>query len=457
MNKPEARRLDVAIVGTGPAALYTAAELVKLSDPLVYVNLFERLPTIGGLARAGVAPDHADRRRVIDEYQRQARRGGRLRFYGNVEMGRDISHAELLEYHDAVIYAVGASASQPLNIPGEHLPGCHGSSEFVAWYNGHPDAADLAVSLDCEHAVVIGNGNVALDVARILLKSSEALASSDMAAHAREALARSRIREVSIIGRRGPAQAAYSHPELLELGEMEDVSLEVDPDELSEAQWNQDDFHAKLKRGSLETYAKSADSTCSRRLALRFLQSPVEILGHDRVEGLRLVRNRLVAADDGCLKAVATQQLATLPAGLVIHATGYRGIPLAGLPFDERKGIVPNTEGRVLTAAGGNPVPGAYVVGWIKRGPRGVIGSNKFCARQTVRALIDDLAKGRLMQAAKPASEIEHLLRERQCRIVTFRGWKNIDRHERANAQGGQARSKLVRVQDMLRVAEHEA
>lgn len=453
MNRPDARRLDIAIVGTGPAALYAAAELVKLGDPPVYVNLFDRLPTLGGLVRAGVAPDHADRRRVIEEYQRQARSGGRLRFYGNVEIGRDITHAELLEHHDAVIYAVGASASQSLNVPGEHLPGCHGSSQFVAWYNGHPDGADLDVSFDCERAVVIGNGNVALDVARILLKSSAALASSDMAGHARVALAKSRIREVCVVGRRGPAQAAFTHPELRELGDIDDVSVVVDPDDLAGAQWGLSDFDATQKRAMLEAYSRSVDGGRARRLVLRFLQSPIEVFGRDRVEGIRLVRNQLVASADGGLKAVARQRTEDLAAGLLVHAIGYRGKPLADLPFDDGKGIVPNRDGRVLNGPVGDVMPGAYVVGWIKRGPRGVIGSNKVCARQTVRALIEDASAGRLARPAKPASAIETLLRERQCTVVDFQGWRQIDRHERARAQDGQPRNKLVRVDDMLRVA----
>ncbi len=451
MNQPDAQRLDVAIVGAGPAALYAAAELVKLGDPPVYVNLFDRLPTLGGLVRAGVAPDHADRRLVIDTYQRQARSGGRLRFHGNVEIGRDITHAELLEHHDAVIYAVGASASQALNVPGKHLPGCHESSRFVAWYNGHPDAADLDVSFDCERAVVIGNGNVALDVARILLKSGSALASSDIAEHAREALAHSRIREVCVVGRRGPAQAAFTHPELRELGELDDVSVVVDPDDLSGARWDQGNFDATLKRATLEAYSKSGDETRARRLVLRFLQSPIEVLGRGRVEGIRLVRNQLVASEDGGLKAVASQQTEDLAAGLVVHAIGYRGKPLADLPFDDGRGIVPNRDGRVLVLDD-DVMPGAYVVGWIKRGPRGVIGSNKACARQTVRALVEDAAAGRLAQPAKPASAIEALLRERQCKVVDFQGWRNIDRHERAHARDGQPRNKLVRLDDMLRV-----
>lgn len=453
MNQPDARRLDVAIVGAGPAALYAAAELVKLSDPPVYVNLFDRLPTIGGLVRAGVAPDHADRRRVIEEYQRQARRGGRLRFYGNVEIGRDITHAELIEHHDAVLYAAGASASQALNVPGEHLPGCHPSSRFVAWYNGHPDAAELAVSFDCERAVVIGNGNVALDVARILLKSNAALASSDIAEHAREALARSRIREVCVVGRRGPAQAAFTHPELRELGELDDVNVVVDPGDLAGARWDPGDFEAALKRNTLEAYSRSGDDRRARRLVLRFLRSPLEVLGRDRVEGVRLVRNQLVANEDGSLKAAASQQTEDMPAGLVVHAIGYRGSPVPALPFDECKGIVPNCDGRVLDRPGGDVVRGAYVVGWIKRGPRGVIGSNKACARQTVRALIEDANAGRLSRPAKPSSAIEALLRVRQCKAVDFQAWRRIDRHERARAQDSQPRNNFVRVDDMLRVA----
>lgn len=457
MKGDDAGALRVAIVGSGPAALYTAAELVRVGGPDVQVNMIDRLPTIGGLVRAGVAPDHADRRQVIDVYEKLARSGGRFRFHGNVEVGRHVSHAELLAHHHAVIYAIGASGSRPLDVPGANLSGCHPSSEFVGWYNGHPDHADLPVSLDCERAVVIGNGNVALDVARILLKGDDALVSSDIAAHAREALATSRIREVCVLGRRGPAQAAFTHPELLELGDLEDVSVQVDPAELASVDWRSDDFASTLRKATLETYARSRGVPNARRLLLRFMVSPIEVLGRSRVEGLRLVRNRLVNTSEGRVTAVPGERSDVLQTGLVVHAIGYRGSPPQGLPFDTASGVIPNCGGRMLDGPGGKPRAGQYVVGWIKRGPRGVIGSNKLCARETVRALMQDAAAGELPVPVRGGESFSTLIHARQPDVVSYRGWKAVDRFERQRGQGVRPREKLTRVDDMLRVARSVA
>lgn len=457
MSAPESSTLRVALVGAGPAALYAAAELATLDDRLVQVNLFDRLPTIGGLARAGVAPDHAERRRVIDAGLRQARRAGRLRFFGNVEIGTHLSHDELRQHHHAVIYAVGASGAQPLEVPGAQLPGCLDSSRFVGWYNGHPDCMDLAVPLDAERAVVIGNGNVALDVARMLLTDDSLLARSDIAAHAREALRRSAIRHVCVIGRRGPAQATFTHPELSELATLAGVQVSMDAAELRDVAWPEADFQSGLKRATLERYARSGGSTDPRKLELRFLRSPVEILGRDRVEGVRLVRNRLVADSAGRLRAEAGAEEEVLAAGLVVHAIGYRAAAVPGLPFDPIRAVVPNDGGRVLDPSGKEHLAGSYVVGWIKRGPRGVIGSNKTCARQTVQALAADARGGRLSPPVRAAGELEGLLRQRGCHVVDFHGWGRIDRHERAQALGEQPRLKLTRIDAMLRVAEARA
>ncbi|MFC4252255.1 FAD-dependent oxidoreductase [Sinimarinibacterium flocculans] len=447
------RRLDVAIVGAGPSALYTAAALARLDDPQVHVNLIERLPVIGGLARSGVAPDHWTRRQVIDAYETLARSSGRLQFFGNVDVGRDITIADLLAHHHAVIHAVGASGSQPLGIPGEDLDGCHASSRFVGWYNGHPDDADLEVRLDHERAVVVGNGNVALDIARILLRADADWDRSDIAPHARAALADSRIREVCVLGRRGPGQAAFTNPELLELAALPDVHLDVDAAELTDAPWTDTGFAATLRRRTLEACARAPATPDRKRLRLRFCVSPVEILGQTRVEGVRLVRNRLAVTDDGRVRAEPLGETEDLPAGLVVHAVGYRAQPPAGLPFDAQAGVVPQWEGRVLRSAHGEVMAGHYVVGWIKRGPRGVIGSNKSCAAQTVRALLDDFAAGRLAAPERPAASFEAFVQSRQPERVCYRGWRAIDRHERAQAQAAQPRRKLSRVDEMLRVA----
>lgn len=451
----ESSSLYVAIVGTGPAALYAAAELAKLESPIAHVDLFDRLPTMGGLARAGVAPDHADRRKVIDACVQQARRSGRLRFFGNLEIGRDLSHSDLTTHYDAVIYAVGGSRSRALEIPGADLPGCFGSSEFVAWYNGHPDQRELPVSLDCERAVVIGNGNVAIDVARVLLKRGQALACSDMARHARVAINGSRVREVCVLGRRGPAQAAFSHPELSELGMLEDVDVVVNASDLANANWDPSDYQAGLKRAALESYARTNAGASARQLTLRFLSSPVEVIGKSRVEGVRIARNQLVAGPDGRLELLTGSETEQLPAGLVVHATGYRGSAVdSALPFDDQRGIIPNHDGRVLDSSGTAHMPGSYVTGWIKRGPRGVIGSNKACARQTVASLLEDFqAQALNNRQQSPDKLIDQIRNQKKSELVDFRGWRRIDRHEREQAGRDQPREKLTRIEEMLSVA----
>lgn len=453
MNKDGRRQLSVAIVGSGPAALYAAAELTKPQDPRIHVNMIDRLPTIGGLVRAGVAPDHADRRGVIDVYEKIARSAGRFEFFGNVEVGKHLSHADLLRHHHAVIYAVGASGNRSLDIPGKDLAGCHPSNAFVGWYNGHPDFSELPVSLDCDRAVVIGNGNVALDVARILLKDKADLATSDIADHALRTLADSQICEVLVLGRRGPGQAAFSHPELLELGELRDVDIQVDEADLADARWDETDFSTSLKKATLGTYAGSARSGKAKRLILKFFVSPLEILGETHVEGIRLARNHLVSNADGSITAVSSGTTEDLSAGLVVHAIGYRSAPPADLPFDREAGVIPNRSGRIWQRAHDMPMPGGYVVGWVKRGPRGVIGSNKICAKETVSALIEDARNGRLELPERPQSEFAAFVNARQPALVSYRGWRAIDRHEREQAYGRRPRSKLTRIAEMVRVA----
>lgn len=443
--------LRIALVGSGPAALYAAAELAQQREPVASVNMIDRLPCIGGLVRAGVAPDHADRRLMIDAYEKLARGSGRCEFFGNVTLGRDVTHEELLAHHHAVIYATGASGSQRLDIAGAGLPGCYAANEFVGWYNGHPDHSDLAVDLACERAVVIGNGNVALDIARMLLKSEAALGPTDTADPARHALATSRITEVVVIGRRGPLQASFTHPELHELGTIPDLAVQVDPRDLDAIAWPQDNFALTLRRKCLEHYATTATARASKRLWLRFLTTPVAIHGESRVAGLTTMRNRLEAGADGQLRAVATGQTGALKTGLIVHALGYRAAPPPGLVFDEHSGTVPNDRGRVSGAVG------TYVTGWIKRGPRGVIGSNKVCAAETVGSVMLDAAAGQLRSPRGSHRQFIDLLRERQPHTVDYRGWKLIDRHERSHAESGAPRRKLYSLEDLLRVANAAA
>jgi ferredoxin/flavodoxin---NADP+ reductase len=388
--------LRVAIVGSGPAGFYAAGALLRGDEPAVEVEMFDRLPTPWGLVRAGVAPDHPNIKAVSRVYEKTAADPG-FRFFGNVEIGRDISHHELAAHCHAVIYAVGAQADRRMGIPGEDLPGSWAATEFVAWYNGHPDYAQLEFDLSVERAIVVGNGNVAADVARMLALSEAELARTDAADHAIEALARSSIREIVVLGRRGPAQAAFTNPELRELGEMTEADVvvdpaEVEPDELTRAHLESDDATLTVRRNMeiLDEFSRRPPRDKPRRIILRFLCSPDEITGDGRVEALVARRNELVRAEDGSIRARATERAETIPAGLVFRSIGYRGVRLEGLPFDERRAVVPNDGGRVLDPDSGEPVPGLYVTGWIKRGPTGIIGTNKKDAQETAAALVHD-------------------------------------------------------------------
>jgi ferredoxin/flavodoxin---NADP+ reductase len=434
--------LRVAIVGSGPAGFYAAGALLRGDEPAVEVEMFDRLPTPWGLVRAGVAPDHPNIKAVSRVYEKTAADPG-FRFFGNVEIGRDISHHELAAHCHAVIYAVGAQADRRMGIPGEDLPGSWAATEFVAWYNGHPDYAQLEFDLSVERAIVVGNGNVAADVARMLALSEAELARTDAADHAIEALARSSIREIVVLGRRGPAQAAFTNPELRELGEMTEADVvvdpaEVEPDELTRAHLESDDATLTVRRNMeiLDEFSRRPPRDKPRRIILRFLCSPDEITGDGRVEALVARRNELVRAEDGSIRARATERAETIPAGLVFRSIGYRGVRLEGLPFDERRAVVPNDGGRVLDPDSGEPVPGLYVTGWIKRGPTGIIGTNKKDAQETAAALVHDYSEGRLPEAAHPSrEELECLVGERRPGYVSYAGWEAIDEDERRRGE----------------------
>ena len=453
--------LRVAIVGSGPAGFYAAGHLLKNKarpDLAVQVDMFDRLPTPWGLVRGGVAPDHPNIKAVSRVYEKTAAHP-EFRFYGNVEIGADLMHEDLVDRYHAVIYAVGAQTDRQMGIPGEDLPGSWAATAFVAWYNGHPDFRDLEFDLSGERAIVIGNGNVAADVARMLALTREELERTDVADHALDVLAESKIREIVVLGRRGPAQAAFTNPELLELGEMTDADVYVDPadvelDPLSR-EWLEGgsaDITARKNVEILTGYSSREPAGKRRRIILRFLVSPVEIVGSERVEGVTICRNRLVR-EDGALRPRPTGETETIPAGVVFRSIGYRGIPLQGVPFDERRGIIPNDGGRVLR--GDAPVPGEYAVGWIKRGPTGIIGTNKKDAQETVNALLEDLDSGRLGEPVEPdRASLEELLLERQPGHVTYAGWEAIDRHERdAGEPQGRPRVKLCSFDELLEAA----
>jgi ferredoxin--NADP+ reductase len=461
--------LRIAVIGSGPAGFYAAGHLLKDSTGAIEVDMIERLPTPWGLVRSGVAPDHPKIKSVTRVYEKTAAHP-RFRYFGNVTFGEHVSRAELLAHYHAIVYATGSPSDRPLGIPGEELPGSHAATEFVGWYNCHPDHTDLEVDLlRAERAVVIGNGNVALDVARMLVLAPEELAPTDTADHALEVLAQSRVSEVVIVGRRGPAQAAFTNPELLELGELKDADVIVDLEELDRALAVHDEaaeqnITSRKNVEILRSYAERRPAGHSKRIVLRFLLSPVELLADEQghVGGVELVRNELVDAG-GALRAKATEERETIDAGLVFRAIGYRGMPMPEVPFDEQTAVIPNAGGRVLEAAGGLQLPGEYVVGWIKRGPSGVIGTNKKDAQETVDAMLADLVAENGAMAARHAPAepdavaIERLLLERQPDLVSYAGWEAIDRHERARGEEeGRPRVKLTRIEEMLRIAASE-
>jgi ferredoxin--NADP+ reductase len=468
--------IRIAVVGAGPAGFYAAGHLLKDSEGRIEVDMLERLPTPWGLVRSGVAPDHPKIKSVTRVYEKTAAHP-RFRYFGNVELGSHVAREELLAHYHAIVYATGSPADRPLGIPGEELPGSWAATDFVGWYNGHPDHPDLEFDLASERAVVIGNGNVALDVARMLVLSHDDLSRTDVADHALHALQRSGVREVVVLGRRGPAQAAFTNPELLELGELAGADVVVDPAELERARAVPDPAVGKIAESNvriLREFAERPPRGEPRRVVLRFLLSPIELLpGEDgRVGAVRVARNELVATPDGRLRAQATEELQTIPAGLVFRAIGYRGVPLPGVPFDERSGVIHNERGRVLGPDG--PLRGEYAVGWIKRGPTGVIGTNKKDAQETVDAMLADLAPtsaGERNGASASAQErspahvpstpdpaaVEELLRSRQPQLVTYSGWEAIDRHERALGEpAGRPRVKLTRIDELLHVAAAE-
>jgi ferredoxin--NADP+ reductase len=451
----------VAIVGSGPAACYAAQELLTRSS--VEVEMFERLPTPWGLVRAGVAPDHQSTKGITELFASMTTKPG-FRFRLNVEIGTHISHEELLAHHHAVVYAHGASSDRRLDIAGEDLPGSAAATEFVNWYNGHPDYADRAFDLDHERAVIVGNGNVALDIARLLVMDVDQLSASDMARHAVEALRNSQIDEVVILGRRGPAQAAYTSPELLALQYLPGVDVIVDPteiilDEATAAEVDGPDVAAStlLKLALVKEFAEAPRTPGNKRIVLRFLTSPVEILGEDRVTGVRVVRNELLRCSNGNVGAAPTAHTETIEAGLVLRSIGYRGVALRGVPFDETRGVIPNQDGRVIAVGGEGPVPGVYTTGWIKRGPSGVIGTNKKCAQETVICLLEDFVAGKLPAPGAGSDELSELIRQRQPLAVGLDGWLAIDAVERERGIAeGKVRDKLVDIREMLAVATGE-
>jgi ferredoxin--NADP+ reductase len=455
----EENPLRVAIVGSGPAGFYAAEHLLKHEDVSAEVDMFDRLPTPYGLVRAGVAPDHPKIKSVIRVYEKTAARPG-YRFFGNVEVGKDITVAELQERYHAIVFAYGTSIDRHLGIPGEDLPGSHSATEFVNWYNAHPDFTDREFDLDCERVVVIGNGNVATDVARMLALTREELEGTDTADHGIEGLAESGVKEIVVLGRRGPAQAAFTNPEVRELGELIDADIEIDPDEVAlddqSKEWLDSDDADITARKNVEIFTEFAQREPegkNKKVVLRFLRSPVEIQGDGKVERIVIGRNELQQDESGALRPKDTGDRETIDCGLVLRAVGYKGVPVEGAPFDEKAGIIPNDGGRVAEPDGGEQVPGLYAVGWIKRGPSGVIGTNKKDAQETVDHILEDLEADKVPEAplAGDREATETLLNERKPDHVTFQGWEAIDAAEVARGEPlGRPRVKFCEVDEMI-------
>jgi ferredoxin--NADP+ reductase len=471
--------IEVAVVGSGPAGLYTAEALIKQAaamDPpaRIRVDVIDRLPTPYGLVRYGVAPDHKSIKSIA-EYLRRVLEHDGVSFLGNVRLGTDVTRDDLLSCYDAVVYATGAMSDRRLGIPGEDLPGSYAATDFVNWYCGHPDVDPDAFSLDADAVAVIGVGNVAVDVARILIRDPAELRDTDISQPVLDALTASKVREVHMIGRRGPAQAKFTTKELRELGELDGVEIAVGPGEADldafdptggSARLAETDRHVRGNYTVIAGWAAREPSAAPRRLSVRFWLRPVEILGTDRVTGLRVERTRLDA--DG--RFTGTGETQDIPVQMVLRSVGYQSVPLPGVPFDERSAVVPNEAGRV-TGPDGKPLPGEYVAGWLKRGPTGVIGTNKSDAAQTVRALLADLAGGpgpgdtplpragllRLpadgQDRAGGPSRFAALLASRGQAAVSYADWLRIEAAERELAAelGRGARVKLASRADLYR------
>ncbi|MFQ5994801.1 MAG: NADP oxidoreductase [Acidiferrobacterales bacterium] len=451
----EREPLRVAVVGSGPSGFYATNALFK-SQPVVLVDMFERLPAPFGLVRNGVAPDHPKLKEPILVYQRIAE-SPQFRLFGNVTVGRDIKVEELKKCYHAVVFTCGAETDRKLGIPGEDLRGSHTATEFVGWYNGHPDYHDRVFDLSHETAVVIGQGNVAVDVCRILSKTVDELRHTDISEHALDVLRQSKIRHVHMIGRRGPAQAKFTHSELRELGELADCDPIVDPDDLQLSEASREEFTDRRNRANMKSYevlqafASRPPPTRHRRCHLRFLRSPVELRGEKRLERVVLMKNRLEGAPSQQV-ARETGEVEELPCGALFRSIGYRGVPIDGVPFDERRGVFPNQDGRIID--GNKIVPGLYAAGWIKRGPTGIIGTNRADSVATVKSLLADLPN--LDSGEKPGADgVTTLLARRGTRVVRYADWQKIDAAEvRRGEPAGKPREKFTRVDEMLAVLD---
>jgi ferredoxin--NADP+ reductase len=455
----EENPLRVAIIGSGPAGFYTVSNFGKHKELKVEIDMFDRLPTPFGLVRAGVAPDHQKDKSVVRAYAKSAVNPN-FRFYGNVEYGTDITLDDLKRHYHQVIFTTGAPVDRDLGIPGQDLQGSHSATEFVAWYNGHPDFADKVFDLTQENVAIVGIGNVAMDVARILCKTHEELAETDIADYALEALKNSKVKNVYLLGRRGPAQAAFTAPEIKEMGELIDADVTISTEEAVVDADSRADMEANPDKNVdknvayITEYSQREQTDKSRLLTIRFLVSPTELLGNDRVEAVKLVKNEAYRSDDGSIRARATKVEEEIQVGLVFRSVGYRGAALPDVPFHDNWGTIENDKGRVITSDG-EQLAGMYTAGWIKRGPSGVIGTNKTCAQETVNCMVEDLESGNHFDPSETSpAAMEALIRERQPDFVTYAGWEKIDAEELARGEAaGRPRVKLTSIQEMIEVA----
>lgn len=463
----ESAPLFIAIIGSGPSGFYAAEYYLKQTEKIIYVDMFDRLPTPFGLVRGGVAPDHDKIKSVTKVYDKIAT-NPRFRFFGHVELGKDITHADLTANYHQIIYATGAQTDRRLGIAGEDLQGSHAATEFVGWYNAHPDYRDLTFDLSQERVAIVGNGNVAMDVARILASSVEELEKTDIADYALTALRESKVKEIYVLGRRSPAQAAFTNPEIKELGNMsisdiivpvEDATLDPLSAAALEAATTSAEQGAKRNVAILQKYAEQEPTGKPRRIIMRFLVSPVELIGADHVEAIKLVKNELVQAEDGSLRPRATETVEVIPVGLVFRSIGYKGVQLPDVPFDAKNGVIPNQQGRVINLETGLPLTGEYVVGWIKRGPSGVIGTNRPDSVETVTQALQDALEGNTLQPSNPNRDaIVSLLTARKVEFVTYADWLQLDAIEQARgAELNRPRLKFSCIDEMLSAIRNAA
>lgn len=453
-----AQPLRVAIIGAGPSGLYAAEALLKKHDKVITIDIFNRFPTPFGLVREGVAPDHQSIKAVIRVFDKILA-DPRIRFFGNCTYGMDIHHEDLKQSYDQIIYAVGSQADRRMGIPGEKLPNSFSATAFVGWYNGHPDYRDLPIDLSCERAVVVGNGNVAIDVARILVMSPDVLMHTDIADYALQTLRESKVREVVVLGRRGAAQASFKNPEIKELGKLDAVDIFVNPSDIELDPYSRavvaEDRVAAVNLEHLHAYAARTEHHAPRRITLRFLASPVEIVGANaRITSMRIERNRLVVAPNNTLRAEGTGKFEDIEVGLVLRSIGYSSVPIEDVPFDHTTHTISNIAGRVIHPDTGETVTGEYVVGWAKRGPSGLIGNNKLDSAATVESMMTDLPSlPGICDEYRNLGHIEAVLHNRGCDYVTYLDWKKLDQYEVARGtEQGRPRIKVTTVPEMMAI-----